>query len=164
MFSFFPFFLSLLIWQANYATTVVHYLRRDNLVNFIILILPMKLKILVFQLLVAISVSCLPKACGNLQVGTEKTLVPETGKWFNVHLNLAMFVVIKIDLITIYDTTVMFCMDLGLIWIKLGGDNSTSQRDLKDNTVRVDPLDNLKKYRGGYNISNKHYWSVSSSS
>lgn len=26
-------------------------------------------------------------------------------------------------------------------------------------TVRVDPLNKLKKYRGGYNISNKHYWS-----
>ncbi|XXG62142.1 hypothetical protein AAC387_Pa05g0568 [Persea americana] len=26
-------------------------------------------------------------------------------------------------------------------------------------TVRVDPLDKLRKYRGGYNISNKHYWS-----
>jgi hypothetical protein len=29
-----------------------------------------------------------------------------------------------------------------------------------DGTVRVDPLNNLKKYRGGYNITNKHYWSV----
>ncbi|KAK3022527.1 hypothetical protein RJ639_046743, partial [Escallonia herrerae] len=28
-----------------------------------------------------------------------------------------------------------------------------------DDTVRVDPLDNLKKYRGGYDITNKHYWS-----
>ncbi|XP_030536584.1 uncharacterized protein LOC115745269 isoform X2 [Rhodamnia argentea] len=28
-----------------------------------------------------------------------------------------------------------------------------------DNTVRVDPLDNFKKYRGGYNLTNKHYWS-----
>ncbi|KAK6146326.1 hypothetical protein DH2020_020195 [Rehmannia glutinosa] len=30
-----------------------------------------------------------------------------------------------------------------------------------DRTVRVDPLDNLKKYRGGYDITNQHYWSVS---
>ncbi|KAJ1424491.1 hypothetical protein SESBI_11685 [Sesbania bispinosa] len=29
----------------------------------------------------------------------------------------------------------------------------------QDNTVRVDPLDNFKKYRGGFNITNKHYWS-----
>ena len=29
-----------------------------------------------------------------------------------------------------------------------------------DDTVRVDPLDHFKKYRGGYNITNKHYWSV----
>ncbi|KAG8369463.1 hypothetical protein BUALT_Bualt14G0016300 [Buddleja alternifolia] len=28
-----------------------------------------------------------------------------------------------------------------------------------EDTVRVDPLDNLKKYRGGYDITNKHYWS-----
>lgn len=28
-----------------------------------------------------------------------------------------------------------------------------------DDTVRVDPLDNFKKYRGGYNLTNVHYWS-----
>ncbi|XP_022864818.1 uncharacterized protein LOC111384733 isoform X1 [Olea europaea var. sylvestris] len=28
-----------------------------------------------------------------------------------------------------------------------------------DDTVRVDPLDSFKKYRGGYDIRNKHYWS-----
>ena len=32
----------------------------------------------------------------------------------------------------------------------------------EDNTVRVDPLNHFKMYRGGYNITNKHYWSVSS--
>lgn len=34
---------------------------------------------------------------------------------------------------------------------------SDSSRYL-DDTVRVDPLDGLKKYRGGYDITNKHYW------
>ncbi|KAK1401428.1 hypothetical protein POM88_001033 [Heracleum sosnowskyi] len=29
----------------------------------------------------------------------------------------------------------------------------------KDDTVRVDPLDHLKKYRGGYEIRDLHYWS-----
>ncbi|KAJ1410481.1 hypothetical protein SESBI_21982 [Sesbania bispinosa] len=29
----------------------------------------------------------------------------------------------------------------------------------QDSTIRVDPLDNLKKYRGGFSITNKHYWS-----
>ncbi|KAG6597688.1 hypothetical protein SDJN03_10868, partial [Cucurbita argyrosperma subsp. sororia] len=29
----------------------------------------------------------------------------------------------------------------------------------EDNTVRVDPLNHFKMYRGGYNITNKHYWS-----
>ncbi|THG02288.1 hypothetical protein TEA_012259 [Camellia sinensis var. sinensis] len=28
-----------------------------------------------------------------------------------------------------------------------------------DDTVRVDPLNHFKKYRGGYDITNKHYWS-----
>ncbi|KAG4961446.1 hypothetical protein JHK87_038079 [Glycine soja] len=28
-----------------------------------------------------------------------------------------------------------------------------------DNTIRVDPLDHFQKYRGGFNITNKHYWS-----
>ncbi|KAF8014100.1 hypothetical protein BT93_H0060 [Corymbia citriodora subsp. variegata] len=28
-----------------------------------------------------------------------------------------------------------------------------------DDTVRVDPLNKFKKYRGGYNLTNKHYWS-----
>ncbi|MQL95328.1 hypothetical protein Taro_028020 [Colocasia esculenta] len=28
-----------------------------------------------------------------------------------------------------------------------------------DRTARVDPLDGFKRYRGGYNITNKHYWS-----
>lgn len=35
--------------------------------------------------------------------------------------------------------------------------NNVSQ---SDDTVRVDPLDNFNKYRGGYDITNKHYWSV----
>lgn len=30
----------------------------------------------------------------------------------------------------------------------------------KDDTERVDPFDDLKKYKGGFNITNKHYWSV----
>ncbi|KAF7844910.1 transmembrane protein [Senna tora] len=28
------------------------------------------------------------------------------------------------------------------------------------NTIRVDPLNDFKKYRAGFNITNKHYWSV----
>ncbi|CAI9108660.1 OLC1v1008321C1 [Oldenlandia corymbosa var. corymbosa] len=38
------------------------------------------------------------------------------------------------------------------------GNGSESGR-VSDNTARVDPLDHLKKYRGGYDITNKHYWS-----
>ncbi|XP_058094271.1 uncharacterized protein LOC131240184 [Magnolia sinica] len=39
------------------------------------------------------------------------------------------------------------------------GENSRETGKPLADTVRIDPLDKLKKYRGGYNISNKHYWS-----
>ncbi|KAJ0644654.1 putative transmembrane protein [Helianthus annuus] len=31
----------------------------------------------------------------------------------------------------------------------------------QERTTRKDPLDDFKKYRGGWNISEKHYWAVS---
>lgn len=31
----------------------------------------------------------------------------------------------------------------------------------EERTARKDPLNGLKKYRGGWNISEKHYWGVS---
>uniref|UniRef100_A0A0E0R6P6 DUF4220 domain-containing protein n=1 Tax=Oryza rufipogon TaxID=4529 RepID=A0A0E0R6P6_ORYRU len=34
-----------------------------------------------------------------------------------------------------------------------------SNSTLSRRTRRVDPLDGLRKYKGGYNITNKHYWS-----
>ncbi|XVF84346.1 hypothetical protein PTKIN_Ptkin17bG0029400 [Pterospermum kingtungense] len=37
--------------------------------------------------------------------------------------------------------------------------NSSNESNHLDNTVRVDPLDNFNKYRGGFDITNKHYWS-----
>ncbi|KAB2622876.1 hypothetical protein D8674_025058 [Pyrus ussuriensis x Pyrus communis] len=41
----------------------------------------------------------------------------------------------------------------------LQANNVSEPLTQSDDTVRVDPLDDLKKYRGGYNITNKHYWS-----
>ncbi|TKY48310.1 hypothetical protein E2542_SST25726 [Spatholobus suberectus] len=38
-------------------------------------------------------------------------------------------------------------------------DNVSEAIRQPDNTIRVDPLDNFEKYRGGFNITNKHYWS-----
>ncbi|CAJ1955518.1 unnamed protein product [Sphenostylis stenocarpa] len=38
-------------------------------------------------------------------------------------------------------------------------DNVSDAIRQSDNTIRVDPLDNFEKYRGGFNITNKHYWS-----
>lgn len=32
-------------------------------------------------------------------------------------------------------------------------------REISDDTVRPDPLENLRKYKGGYDITNVHYWS-----
>lgn len=37
--------------------------------------------------------------------------------------------------------------------------NASEPMRQSDNTVRVDPLDNFNKYRGGFNLTNKHYWS-----
>ncbi|XP_075476053.1 uncharacterized protein LOC142517622 isoform X1 [Primulina tabacum] len=39
------------------------------------------------------------------------------------------------------------------------GGSESSEQPYDHNTVRADPLDHLRKYRGGYDISNKHYWS-----
>ncbi|XP_057771264.1 uncharacterized protein LOC130991190 isoform X2 [Salvia miltiorrhiza] len=42
----------------------------------------------------------------------------------------------------------------------LTGSNMTSAGSTDMNeTIRVDPLNKLKKYRGGYNVTNDHYWS-----
>lgn len=41
----------------------------------------------------------------------------------------------------------------------LAENNNSSGTAVTLRTQRVDPLDGLKKYRGGYNITNKHYWS-----
>ncbi|GAV90608.1 hypothetical protein CFOL_v3_34017, partial [Cephalotus follicularis] len=43
--------------------------------------------------------------------------------------------------------------------ILLQTDNVSQPLTQPDDTVRVDPLDSFKKYRGGYDITNKHYWS-----
>jgi len=42
----------------------------------------------------------------------------------------------------------------------LDADNVSDTIRQSDNTIRVDPLDHFRKYRGGFNITNKHYWSV----
>ncbi|XP_073025395.1 uncharacterized protein [Primulina eburnea] len=39
------------------------------------------------------------------------------------------------------------------------GVSESSEQIYDHNTVRADPLDHLEKYRGGYDVSNKHYWS-----
>ncbi|PKU82188.1 uncharacterized protein LOC110092363 [Dendrobium catenatum] len=46
----------------------------------------------------------------------------------------------------------------GILFLDEQGDN-IRESALSHRTERIDPLDHLKKYRGGFNITNKHYWS-----
>ncbi|KAL8196107.1 hypothetical protein R6Q57_025107 [Mikania cordata] len=39
---------------------------------------------------------------------------------------------------------------------------TTQTGEARDDTVRPDPLENLRKYRGGYDVTNIHYWSSTS--
>ncbi|GMJ07262.1 hypothetical protein HRI_004395400 [Hibiscus trionum] len=41
------------------------------------------------------------------------------------------------------------------------GDKNSSLILAENRTHRKDPLDDFKKYTGGWNISNQHYWAVS---
>ncbi|URE04307.1 hypothetical protein MUK42_18469 [Musa troglodytarum] len=43
--------------------------------------------------------------------------------------------------------------------ILVEGNTTGLASTLSARTERVDPLDSFKKYKGGYNITNKHYWS-----
>ncbi|KAG5530647.1 hypothetical protein RHGRI_025569 [Rhododendron griersonianum] len=54
-----------------------------------------------------------------------------------------------------------FCLtlDLSLGRSLLQAVNVSESLSNSDDTVRVDPLDSFKKYRGGFDITNKHYWS-----
>ncbi|XP_016576919.2 uncharacterized protein LOC107874677 [Capsicum annuum] len=65
-------------------------------------------------------------------------------------------------------TLLLFALLLPLNFINLEGLSAGSERRLveldygsetyqSDYTVRIDPLDNFKKYKGGFDITNKHY-------
>ncbi|KAK8921576.1 hypothetical protein KSP39_PZI020019 [Platanthera zijinensis] len=54
--------------------------------------------------------------------------------------------------------------ELGRRWLVQSGrilveSGNISEFNLARRTQRIDPLDHLKKYKGGFNITNKHYWS-----
>jgi len=51
-------------------------------------------------------------------------------------------------------------LTMRIMMFMLDADNVSDTIRQSDNTVRVDPLHNFEKYRGGFNITNKHYWSV----
>lgn len=55
-------------------------------------------------------------------------------------------------------TTSATSLELGRRLLQV--ENVSEPLKQSDDTIRVDPLDSLKKYRGGYNLTNKHYWSV----
>ncbi|KAI4997821.1 hypothetical protein ZWY2020_053163 [Hordeum vulgare] len=47
----------------------------------------------------------------------------------------------------------------GAVGRVLSETGNRSHSELSRRTRRIDPLDGLRKYEGGYNITNKHYWS-----
>ncbi|TKW00372.1 hypothetical protein SEVIR_8G104500v4 [Setaria viridis] len=48
---------------------------------------------------------------------------------------------------------------IGAVGRILSDAGNTSESALSMRTRRIDPLDGLRKYEGGYNITDKHYWS-----
>lgn len=54
----------------------------------------------------------------------------------------------------------LLAVSVTIIMFTLDADNVSDTIRQSDNTIRVDPLDHFEKYRGGFNITNKHYWSV----
>ncbi|KAK7272003.1 hypothetical protein RJT34_28325 [Clitoria ternatea] len=84
---------------------------------------------------------------------------------FTVTFNISWFIELK--MIIAKGTTIILIIVLIFPQIKAQAlspgdslaDNVTESVRQPDNTIRVDPLDNFKKYRGGFNITNKHYWS-----
>ncbi|KAE8718326.1 putative HXXXD-type acyl-transferase family protein [Hibiscus syriacus] len=59
-------------------------------------------------------------------------------------------------------TTLLTVLILALNFIAIAAQFDSPSPDTnssnEDDTVRVDPLDNFNKYRGGFDITNKHYW------
>ncbi|KAG6535654.1 hypothetical protein ZIOFF_000677 [Zingiber officinale] len=47
-------------------------------------------------------------------------------------------------------------------FVEEDGNYTEVEKGLSMRTLRIDPLDSFKKYKGGYNITSKHYWSVNS--
>ncbi|XP_042432738.1 uncharacterized protein LOC122019315 isoform X2 [Zingiber officinale] len=44
-------------------------------------------------------------------------------------------------------------------FVEEDGNYTEVEKGLSMRTLRIDPLDSFKKYKGGYNITSKHYWS-----
>ncbi|KAF3628892.1 putative protein SHORT-ROOT-like [Capsicum annuum] len=70
-------------------------------------------------------------------------------------------VTISLLLVTILIALNITSLDGGLIrperkLVEIGKESGSTPQS--DDTVRIDPLKNFKKYRGGYDITDKHYW------
>ena len=90
-------------------------------------------------------------------------------EWYWVKISSSFFQRLLV-LVTLIELTIFFFFLCNQLMFLLPGfkgrnllqtDNVSEPIRQSDDTVRVDPLDSFKKYRGGYNITNKHYWSVS---
>ncbi|KAL1561382.1 hypothetical protein AAHA92_04093 [Salvia divinorum] len=53
----------------------------------------------------------------------------------------------------------LFIITINMAFLILSTTSQSDSSSYLDDTVRVDPLDGFKKYRGGYDIKDKNYWS-----
>ncbi|XP_022761596.1 uncharacterized protein LOC111307726 [Durio zibethinus] len=74
-------------------------------------------------------------------------------------LLVPLLLMVTILAINVIETTGQFDSPSASLPDTNSSNESPQPRRQSDDTVRVDPLDNFKKYRGGYDITNKHYWS-----
>ncbi|KAE8729748.1 hypothetical protein F3Y22_tig00003398pilonHSYRG00047 [Hibiscus syriacus] len=59
---------------------------------------------------------------------------------------------------TLVVVVVVLALNFIAIAAQFDSPSSDTNSSNEDDTVRVDPLDNFNKYRGGFDITNKHYW------
>ncbi|XP_027355339.1 uncharacterized protein LOC113865154 [Abrus precatorius] len=80
----------------------------------------------------------------------------------NFGLNLRLKMILSKGIASIIVIIVLIPPEIAAQVVSPGGtdaDNVSEFTRHKENTIRVDPLDNFKKYKGGFSITNKHYWS-----
>lgn len=76
-----------------------------------------------------------------------------------------MLLVYALEVVLLKEANAYRYEELGRRWVVVQSGRilvesvNISEFNLTRRTQRIDPLDHLKKYKGGFNITNKHYWS-----